>query len=83
MTQIEKLQTRFLSKPKDFTWDELCKLLKNKGFQLLSGSGSRYKFVYDGPGKEVISLHKPHPGNIVKKYVLENVETKLREMSLL
>lgn len=83
MSQIEKLQARFLSKPKDFTWEELCKLLKNKGFRLLSGSGSRYKFVYEGPSKEHISLHKPHPGNIVKQYVLENVESKLTEMGLL
>ena len=83
MTQIEKLQKRFLSKPKDFTWNELCKLLSSKGFELMKGGGSRRKFVHDGTEKTIISLHKPHPGSIVKRYALEDVETTLREKGLL
>lgn len=83
MSQKEKILKRFLSHPRDFTWEELCKLLNNYGFQKLSGRGSRYKFVCDGPEKQIIMLHKPHPSNTVKKYVMENVETKLREMGLL
>lgn len=83
MSRKEKLLQRFFTHPKDFTWDELCRLLRHYEFEKLSGSGSRYKFVQNGPQKQLITLHKPHPSNIVKKYVMENVETKLREMGLL
>jgi hypothetical protein len=33
MTKINKLRQRFLSKPKDFTWNELKLFLKNIGFE--------------------------------------------------
>ena len=74
MSRTEKLLQRLLSIPKDFTWDELVTLLHYFGFaELKKGKtgGSRRKFV-DGKNN-IISLHKPHPGNIVKEYALKQV----------
>ncbi|TDW96312.1 type II toxin-antitoxin system HicA family toxin [Dinghuibacter silviterrae] len=80
MSQAEKLVHRLLSLPKDFTWDELIKVLAYYGYvELKKGKtgGSRRKFV-DGQ-KNVIILHKPHPGNIVKEYALKQVIEHLQE----
>jgi hypothetical protein len=43
---------------------------------MLKGTGSRRKFR---KGEHVISLHEPHPGSIVKKYVLRQVSETLKE----
>jgi|HubBroStandDraft_5_1064220.scaffolds.fasta_scaffold69556_3 hypothetical protein len=80
MSKTEKLLQRLLSLPKDFTWDELVTLLHYFGFaELKKGKtgGSRRKFVDDK--KNIISLHKPHPGNIVKSYALKQVPELLVE----
>ena len=72
MSQIDKLISRLCSKPKDFTWDELEKVVAARGFVLLKGGktgGSRRKF-YNETTKEILDLHKPHPGNILKAYQL-------------
>ena len=37
--------------------------------------GSRTKFVNDET--DIISLHKPHPSNIVKQYVIKQIIEKL------
>lgn len=79
MGKRDKLWDRIHSKPKDFTWQELTSLLTGLGFELLNGAGSRCKFVHT-QRKIVISLHKPHPGNIVKSYVIEQVIQYLHEL---
>ena len=74
MSKIEKLIARIKSNPVDFTWEELVKLLMYFGYmELKTGKtgGSRRKFI--GPNQNIISLHKPHPGNIVKQYALKQV----------
>lgn len=78
MSRHEKLKERFEAIPADFTWNELCRLLKGCGFDEISGSGSRYKFYHKKTGK-VLSLHKPHPGNIVKQYAIKQVLEHLKE----
>ena len=80
MSKADKLITRLLSLPKDFTWDELTAVLKYFGYSELSTGktgGSRRKFVNEK--NSIISLHKPHPGNIVKRYALEIVIAALKE----
>ena len=70
---------RLCKRPKDFTWDELEKLLAAYGFQQLKGGktgGSRRKF-YNEASQEVLDLHKPHPGNILKPYQLDVIIEKL------
>lgn len=80
MSQIDKLKARLCSKPKDFTWDELIKILVAEGFEELKTGktgGSRRKF-YNEQTKEILDLHKPHPGNILKRYQLDDVIEKLK-----
>ena len=65
----------------DFTWGELIKLLRHFGFiELRKGKtgGSRRKFV-DGK-QNVINLHTPHPGKVVKEYQLRHIIHRLREL---
>lgn len=84
MSRQEKLIKRLLSVPKDFTWDELVKVLAHFEYEELTGGktgGSRRRFV-DG-NKNIITLHKPHPGNIVKQYALREVITHLKEKGFL
>lgn len=78
MSKKEKLRERLGFLPKDFTWEELVTLLGHYGFEIISGSGSRRKFV-DG-SKRLLSFHCPHPGNIVKEYVLKDVKNLLDEI---
>ena len=39
-------------------------------------SGSRV--IFKGEGKKPIMLHKPHPGNIIKGYVMKQVYDYLK-----
>lgn len=80
MTQINKLTQRFLSKPKDFSWIELTKLLFGLGYKETHAgktSGSRVRFIHDV--YPPISLHKPHPKPMLKEYQLKQVYEALRE----
>ncbi len=74
MAHKEKLLKRLLSEPKDFSWEDLVTLLSWLGFEEASTGktgGSRRRFL-DNRGI-VISLHKPHPHNILKSYQIEQV----------
>lgn len=78
MSKKDKLTKRFLSNPKDFTWDELIQLLNFYGYkEVKTGktSGSRVKFINDE--KMLIKTHKPHPKNIIKNYVILEIKEKL------
>ena len=74
MTKYEKLKDRFLSEPKDFTWQELVKFLGFFGYVLTNAgksSGSRVRFIHSE--YPPITLHKPHPKPVLKKYQVENI----------
>ena len=80
MSKIEKLIERLLSNPVDFSWDELIKILKYVGYsEIKKGKtgGSRRKFVDDT--QHIISLHHPHPGNILKRYQVKQIIEALKE----
>ncbi|TAD92531.1 MAG: type II toxin-antitoxin system HicA family toxin [Bacteroidetes bacterium] len=80
MAKIEKLIARFLLRPADLTWDELIHVLSYFGYhELKKGKtgGSRRKFADEA--KRMINLHKPHPGNIVKRYMIDQVIAVLKE----
>jgi hypothetical protein len=84
MSKLEKLVERFKSEPKDFTWDEMVKLLHNLGFEDVENSktgGSRRKF-YNMDKNIVINLHKPHPRPYIS-YMLQQVIAKLTEEKML
>lgn len=84
MTRKDKLIKRLLSKPKDFTWNELTALLTRLGFEEVKTgktSGSRRRFVK--ADRIIISLHKPHPHNTLKQYQLEQIIETLKQEGLL
>ncbi len=81
MNKAEKLLNRFLSKPTDFSYQELKRLLSGFGYEESTKgrtSGSRVAFINEKT-KHIIRLHKPHPGPNLKAYQLKLVETALRE----
>lgn len=73
--KVEKLIAKLKSKPKDFTWDELKKVLAHYGYEEIKKKGktggSRRKFV--NKKKEIISLHEPHPEKTIKPYVVKQI----------
>ncbi len=82
MTKQEKLLNRFISRPTDFTYNELIRLLRGFGYEELQGSGLRIVFR----NKEIkhnIKLHKPHPSNILKRYQIGLIIQELKSKSLL
>jgi len=79
MAKKDKLKARLLSHPKDFSWSELESLLGSLGFELLKGKGSRRKFVHT-ESKILINLHEPHPEKVLKKYMVDQVIEKLKEL---
>ena len=80
MSRQEKLVIRFLTVPADLTWDELILILRGYGYQeirLGKTSCSRRKFVDEE--ENIVILHKPHPTNIVKKYVIKQLIENFKE----
>ena len=79
MSTIEKLINRMLKLPKDFTYDELIRVLSYYGFQLSNKgktSGSRVEFI----NKNIkIKIHIPHPSRIIKIYQLKGIIQLLKE----
>jgi len=85
MSSHEKLLERFLKLPKDFTWDELKRLLKRYGYnQNNKGktSGSRVRF--ENEDSEIyLDLHKPHPKSILKPYQMTDVLEFLKRIEII
>jgi predicted RNA binding protein YcfA (HicA-like mRNA interferase family) len=84
MSRRDKLIARLKTRPRDFTWDELVRLLEGLGYtETKAGKtgGSRRRFVH--PTAPVIALHKPHPGAIVKMYVVDELLRVLNEEGLI
>lgn len=74
MSRRVKLIARLKSKPKDFTWREVTSLLRGLGYSLAKPGktgGSMRQFIH--PTASKIVLHKPHPGEIVKGYVVDKL----------
>ena len=84
MSRKEKLIRRFLGRPRDFTWDELVRLLESLGYEKIKTGktgGSRRRFIH--PSAHLITLHKPHPGKIIKSYVIDAVLQTLTSEGLI
>lgn len=84
MTKKEKLIKRLKSKPKDFTWSELTSLLNKLDFiEVKTGNtgGSRRRFI--NSSNVVMTLHEPHPGNILKRYQIEQIIEILSQENLI
>lgn len=75
MNKREKLIKRFRTQPKDFTFEEVVTLFLGCGFTLEnkgSTSGSRVRF-YNEKDKKAYIMHKPHPSNIIKGYMMRDI----------
>jgi len=84
LSKKEKLAKRLLSRPSDFTFDELTTLLGHLGYSKEAAGktgGSRVTFANnDG---DYIRLHRPHPRNILKLYQIDDIVANLKERGLL
>lgn len=84
MSKLEKEIKRLKSKPKDFTYDELKKILNNLGFyEDNKGKTSGSRVVFINKDKMKIDLHKPHPRNILKPYQIKELLNKLKELEVI
>ena len=75
MNKKEKLIKRFRTLPKDFTFEEVEALFNGCGFILENKgatSGSRVKF-YNEKDQNSYIMHKPHPSNIIKGYMMRDI----------
>lgn len=84
MSKKDKLVKRFLSRPKDFIWQELIVMLAGFGYaQQTAGktSGSRVRFSHKS--LPPIILHKPHPAKILKRYQIDQIIELLKNEGLL
>ena len=80
----EKLRERFLKQPSDFTFEEMQRLLEGYGYEKSNkGRTSGSRIIFKNGDKRPIMLHKPHPGNIVKRYALKQVYEELKEAGLI
>lgn len=79
-SKLEKAKARLKSGPSDYTFSEAKSLLLSLGFcenNKGKTSGSRVMFVKNGIK---IMLHKPHPGNEMKNYAVQQLRDQLELM---
>ncbi len=84
MSTKDKLIQRFLTLPKDFTYEEVVRLFAIFGFEEFSKgntSGSRVQF-YRNEGQSYI-MHKPHPSSIIKPTALKQLAAYIKEQKLI
>ena len=87
--QKEKLIRRLLSKPKDFTFDEVKTLLRYLDYHRLDYhrsdkgriSGSRVMFTSEKHAP--IMMHKPHPRKELLEYQIRQLIDVLKQEGLL
>lgn len=85
MSKIDKLIAKLKSNPKNFTYDELRRVLSALDYtEETKGktSGSRVAFINSGL-KSIIRLHKPHPDNELKGYQIKEIVQELKTQKLL
>ncbi len=85
MGRNDKLLERLKNKPKDFTYDELRRLLGSlQCIENMGGktSGSRTAFIHQ-PTKEILRLHRPHPRNELKAYQIDLVLNFLKSIGVI
>ena len=85
MTTKDKLVDRFCKLPRDFTFEEVMKLLSVFGYKIHNKgatSGSRIRFKNESTG-QYIDIHKPHPGNIMKEWMMKTIYQHLKSNGLI
>ena len=79
VSRKDKLIAKLRARPKDFTWDEACTLMKQCGFAYIksSGGGAARMFVHQVTRIKV-RLHEPHPQNTLLPYMIDQLLEGLR-----
>ena len=84
MSRKDKLTKRLLSRPVDFTFEELITLLGQFGYSMgTQGKTGGSRVAFDNGEGDYIRFHKPHPRNILKLYQIDDVIAALSERGLL
>ena len=85
MGKKDKLIDRFKTLPKDFTFDEAVTLMGALGYCIYNKgatSGSRIRFKNESLNIYV-DLHKPHPGSIMKQWMMKELFKHLKSNNLI
>ena len=85
VTFAERLIEHFCKLPKDFTYEETLKLLSSYGYNEHNKgatSGSRVRFKNEQTG-QYIDIHKPHPGSIMKEWMMKAIYQHLKSNGLI
>jgi len=80
LSKKDKLTKRFLSRPADFTFNELTTLLGSLGYSMeTTGKTGGSRVSFSNQYGDYIRLHKPHPRNILKLYQIDDITANLKE----
>jgi hypothetical protein len=85
MSKLEKLIKRLISRPKDFSYNELIVLLGAYGYRESKGgrtSGSRVAFI-NPESRHIIRLHKPHANHELKQYQIDQIIDEFQSRGIL
>ncbi len=85
MSARDKLIKRFRAMPRDFSFDEMIRLFAAFGFEVSNKggtSGSRLAFINSEKGLSY-NMHRPHPDNAIKMYVMRQVMDFMVENQLI
>lgn len=85
MSKLQKVIDKLLNLQLVFTFNELEYLLGKFGYvEKKTGktSGSRKAYINEAT-LHIIRLHKPHPGNEIKRYVRVYIISELQKQGLL
>ena len=85
MSRLQKVIAKLLNLQQAFTFDELDYLLGKLGYiERKTGktSGSRKAYINEAT-LHIIRLHKPHPGNEIKRYIRVYIINELEKQGLL
>lgn len=79
MGKREKLTEALLRRPAKFKWDDLISVMKHHGFEMKNARGGSGRRFYNPETGQVAKWHEPHPGNEVKKYVVDEAIALIKE----
>ncbi len=65
--------------PGTIAWADIESLLVAAGCEVVEGSGSRVRFVFDG---RIASFHRPHPEKEAKRYQVRDARQFLLEIGV-
>jgi len=85
VSKFEKIINKLLNHGSIITFQELEYILKKFNYEEKKTgktSGSRKAYI-NYQSKHIIRLHKPHPGNEIKKYIKNYIISELKKQGLI